>query len=206
MFLEIDFVKRLSCLEFDPVPFQMKLTSPSTQKKRAFSYSDKWETSRLAGYPCGGWGTGDWLPSNTRSWLKTSTLGLSSFTVPSLRYWLHGLLDVSSLMPRQAVMADMHQSRSVFWWLWPAHLSIDLGRPGRLFPLKIDKTDPLEEEATPYYDPRYLRPARLRQVVNQSYQLATKLGFGTSSTVWLARNLFQLRPCQAHFIDCANDR
>ncbi|KAF1843572.1 kinase-like protein [Cucurbitaria berberidis CBS 394.84] len=65
--------------------------------------------------------------------------------------------------------------------------------PSTAVPPKIDKTGPLEEEATPYYDPRYFYPARLGEVVNQRYQLATKLGFGTSSTVWLARDLFQWR-------------
>jgi serine/threonine-protein kinase SRPK3 len=108
-------------------------------------------------------------------------------------------------MSRQAVMADMHQSKSLLMTLagafrhrpWP---------PSTAVPPKIDKTGPLEEETTPYYDPRYFYPARLGEVVNQRYQLATKLGFGTSSTVWLARDLFQLRPCQAHFIDCANEQ
>jgi serine/threonine-protein kinase SRPK3 len=52
--------------------------------------------------------------------------------------------------------------------------------------------DPLqlvEEEKTPYYHPDSFFPARLGQVLNGRYQLATKLGYGSSSTVWLARDL-----------------
>lgn len=53
---------------------------------------------------------------------------------------------------------------------------------------------PIEEEKTPDYDASRFYPARLGQVLGGRYQLATKLGFGANSTVWLARELNRLCP------------
>jgi len=61
----------------------------------------------------------------------------------------------------------------------------------------LDKSQPIEEERTPYYDPKRFYPTYLGEVLNGRYQVATKLGYGTNSTVWLARDLHQfvfLRP------------
>jgi serine/threonine-protein kinase SRPK3 len=55
----------------------------------------------------------------------------------------------------------------------------------------IDHPEPLEEEKTPYYNPNRFYPARLGEVLQDRYQLATKLGYGSSSTVWLAKDLHQ---------------
>lgn len=55
----------------------------------------------------------------------------------------------------------------------------------------LDESNPVEEEKTPSYDPKLFYPARLGEILNARYQLATKLGYGTSSTVWLARDLYQ---------------
>lgn len=55
----------------------------------------------------------------------------------------------------------------------------------------LDASQPIEEEKTPYYDPKRFYPARLGEVLNDRYQIVTKLGYGTSSTVWLARDLKQ---------------
>ena len=56
----------------------------------------------------------------------------------------------------------------------------------------IDESQPMKEESTPYYNPKRFYPTRLGEVVNGIYQVATKPGYGTSSTVWLARDLCQL--------------
>lgn len=56
---------------------------------------------------------------------------------------------------------------------------------------RLDLCQPVEEEMTPYYNPSCFYPAHLGDILHQRYQLATKLGFGTSSTVWLARDLNQ---------------
>jgi hypothetical protein len=55
----------------------------------------------------------------------------------------------------------------------------------------LDPFQPLEEEKTPYYDLNRFYPARLGEVLNGRYQIATKIGYGASSTVWLARDLHQ---------------
>lgn len=58
-------------------------------------------------------------------------------------------------------------------------------------PALLNESDLVEEEKTPYYSPKRFYPARLGEVLHARYQLATKLGYGTSSTVWLARDLYQ---------------
>lgn len=60
-------------------------------------------------------------------------------------------------------------------------------------PLLLDESQLVEEEKTPYYSPKRFYPARLGEILDDRYQLATKLGYGTGSTVWLARDLYQLR-------------
>ncbi|KAI4287976.1 MAG: hypothetical protein L6R35_002760 [Caloplaca aegaea] len=57
----------------------------------------------------------------------------------------------------------------------------------------LDKCQPIEEERTPYYAPKRFYPAYLGEILNDRYQVATKVGYGTNSTVWLARDLHQLR-------------
>lgn len=54
---------------------------------------------------------------------------------------------------------------------------------------RLDLSDPVGEEQTPNYHPDRFYPAHLDQVLNGRYQIATKLGHGANSTVWLARDL-----------------
>jgi hypothetical protein len=56
---------------------------------------------------------------------------------------------------------------------------------------KLLVDEAIEEERTPYYDPARFYPVRLGNVLNDRYQLTTKVGYGSSSTVWLARDLNQ---------------
>ncbi|CAG9974142.1 unnamed protein product [Clonostachys byssicola] len=58
---------------------------------------------------------------------------------------------------------------------------------------RLDTTHLAEEEKIPDYHPDRFYPARLGQILNQRYQLATKLGYGANSTVWLARDLRRWR-------------
>ena len=46
----------------------------------------------------------------------------------------------------------------------------------------------LEEEENPDYDPKRFYPARVGETI-QKYQIVSKLGWGTSSTVWLAKKI-----------------
>ncbi|EEH04793.1 protein kinase [Histoplasma capsulatum G186AR] len=65
---------------------------------------------------------------------------------------------------------------------------------------KLDIQEPVEEEKTPYYSPARFYPARLGEVLNGRYQLATKLGHGSNSTVWLARDLNQWRWLKGKYV------
>ena len=56
---------------------------------------------------------------------------------------------------------------------------------------RLDPTKLIEEENSPHYDVRSFYQARIGDVLGHRYQLATKLGHGSSSTVWLAQDLAQ---------------
>jgi len=47
----------------------------------------------------------------------------------------------------------------------------------------------MEEELFPDYMPSRYYPVRIGEVLRDRYQIVGKLGFGASSTVWLARDL-----------------
>lgn len=65
--------------------------------------------------------------------------------------------------------------------------------PARVFPVdgfvEISVEDKIEEETIPNYKPESFYPVRLGEVFISRYQVVAKLGFGTSSTVWLCRDL-----------------
>ena len=61
--------------------------------------------------------------------------------------------------------------------------------PSTAVATQLNLREPIEEEKTPYYNPARFYPARLGEVLNNRYQLVKKLGHGSNSTVWLARNL-----------------
>lgn len=53
----------------------------------------------------------------------------------------------------------------------------------------IPPEQPIEEERLPFYRPQDYYPMRIGEVIRERYQVVAKLGFGTSSTVWLCRDL-----------------
>ncbi|KAF4342812.1 CMGC SRPK kinase [Fusarium beomiforme] len=53
----------------------------------------------------------------------------------------------------------------------------------------IDENVKIEEEEVPDYVASRFYPAQIGQVFQQRYQAVAKLGFGSSSTIWLARDL-----------------
>ncbi|KAI0859843.1 kinase-like protein [Xylaria cubensis] len=53
----------------------------------------------------------------------------------------------------------------------------------------IDSATKFEEEALPLYRKEEYYPMKIGQVIHGHYQVVSKLGFGTTSTVWLARDL-----------------
>lgn len=62
----------------------------------------------------------------------------------------------------------------------------------RVFPItfpRIDASITVEEEHIPFYhDIRYY-PVRIGEVFGERYQVVGKLGYGSTSTVWLANDL-----------------
>ncbi|KAE8327777.1 hypothetical protein BDV39DRAFT_204792 [Aspergillus sergii] len=57
----------------------------------------------------------------------------------------------------------------------------------------IDKSETVEEESLPNYDPMVFYPVKIGEVLNNRYQIVGKLGYGTSSTVLLGRDLREQR-------------
>jgi len=53
---------------------------------------------------------------------------------------------------------------------------------------------PLEEEKNPDYDPRRFYPARVGETI-QKCEIVSKLGWGTGSTVWLAKDVNRFVQC-----------
>ncbi|KAF7552431.1 hypothetical protein G7046_g7410 [Stylonectria norvegica] len=53
----------------------------------------------------------------------------------------------------------------------------------------IDRNIPVEEEELPDYRVERFYPVHLGEVFQDRYQVVAKLGFGSSSTIWLARDL-----------------
>ncbi|EGX91066.1 Protein kinase-like domain [Cordyceps militaris CM01] len=58
---------------------------------------------------------------------------------------------------------------------------------------RIPADVPVEEEALPDYLPARYYPVRIGQVLVDRYQVVGKLGFGATSTVWLAHDLHRRR-------------
>ncbi|QKX61152.1 uncharacterized protein TRUGW13939_08299 [Talaromyces rugulosus] len=77
-----------------------------------------------------------------------------------------------------------------------------LFRP-RIFPASTASISPREivdEEACPVYNPKYFYPAKPGEILSNHYQLLVKIGWGTRSTVWLARDNTRYRWQSERFI------
>ncbi|KAK4096811.1 kinase-like protein [Parathielavia hyrcaniae] len=68
----------------------------------------------------------------------------------------------------------------------PSHLPRDFPTSG--FQV-IDPSDKVEEENLPFYNRDDYYPMRMGEVIGRHYQVVAKLGYGTTSTVWLGRDL-----------------
>jgi hypothetical protein len=58
----------------------------------------------------------------------------------------------------------------------------------------IDPSQMVEEERLPFYNRNDYYPMRIGEVLKDRYQVLAKVGYGTSSTVWLCRDLRYLFP------------
>ncbi|OKL58503.1 hypothetical protein UA08_06197 [Talaromyces atroroseus] len=57
----------------------------------------------------------------------------------------------------------------------------------------LDSSVPIEEETLPTYIPEKYYPVQQGEVFHERYQVLVKLGFGTTSTIWLSRDLLESR-------------
>ena len=55
-------------------------------------------------------------------------------------------------------------------------------------PVTLPSDVPIEEEAAPGYDPRHFYPVNPGDIFHNRYEMTAKLGYGSCSTVWLARD------------------
>ncbi|KAI1460369.1 CMGC protein kinase [Annulohypoxylon moriforme] len=91
-------------------------------------------------------------------------------------------------------MASKNRLRSIFSWS-----SITRKKPltPRIFPTTgfetIDESYRIEEERMSIYKPEIFYPVRIGEVFQDRYQVVTKLGFGSSSTIWLCHDLLDRR-------------
>lgn len=53
----------------------------------------------------------------------------------------------------------------------------------------ISPSQKVEEQQLPFYRRDDYYPMRIGEVIEKRYQVVAKLGYGTSSTVWLCRDL-----------------
>jgi serine/threonine-protein kinase SRPK3 len=60
--------------------------------------------------------------------------------------------------------------------------------------VSIPADQKIEEETVPDYVASRYYPVRIGEVFSDRYQVVGKLGFGVTSTVWLARDLRYCRP------------
>lgn len=60
-----------------------------------------------------------------------------------------------------------------------------------MYASKMDFTRPLllEEETLDYYSPDQFYPVAVGEVLNSSYRVVGKLGYGAQATVWLCRDV-----------------
>jgi serine/threonine-protein kinase SRPK3 len=70
--------------------------------------------------------------------------------------------------------------------------------PPREFPSSgfemIDSSQMVEEERLPFYNRNDYYPMRIGEVIKDRYHVVAKLGYGTSSTVWLCHDLSYALP------------
>jgi hypothetical protein len=55
--------------------------------------------------------------------------------------------------------------------------------------VKVDPTTKIEEEELPSYVAEKYYPVYIGEIFASRYQVVSKLGYGTSSTAWLCRDL-----------------
>lgn len=71
----------------------------------------------------------------------------------------------------------------------PGPETLDISKKKKGGTVSIPTSEKVEEETIPGYVATRYYPVRIGQVFRNRYQVVGKLGFGITSTVWLARDL-----------------
>jgi hypothetical protein len=66
--------------------------------------------------------------------------------------------------------------------------AVSASRPPGPPPTILPSDIPIEEETVPFYNPKYFLPVNPGDLFNNSYKMLVKVGFGSTSTVWLAHD------------------
>lgn len=98
----------------------------------------------------------------------------------------HGLLPVRFL---QIGQCPNHPSLTVRAFATANHKGGRIGTFSSEGFEKLPLDHKVEEERVPQYKPEKFYPVRLGEVLCTKYQIVAKLGFGTSSTIWLCRDI-----------------
>ena len=76
---------------------------------------------------------------------------------------------------------------------WVRNLLSRAPSPARSFPssgfITLPVSEKIEEETFKWYNPTQFYPVRIGQVFESRYQVVSKMGYGSTSTVWLGRDL-----------------
>ncbi|KAL2849803.1 CMGC/CLK protein kinase [Aspergillus pseudodeflectus] len=123
-------------------------------------------------------------PAIVLTWLSSSFSQPS--TMPALRWSPRGFNSVVRSSLARYVVSPLHRSNGTT-------VASKLLLPQRQFLtsgfVKVDISRKIEEEELPLYKAENYYPASIGQVLESRYQIVSKLGYGTSSTVWLCRDL-----------------
>ena len=101
----------------------------------------------------------------------------------------------TAILPFARHQSATHMAKSLLGWL--PRLA---GRPWRPLDFsqaarspRLPANDKIDEECLPDYLASRYYPVRLGEIIRDQYQVVGKLGYGASSTVWLARDLVYVR-------------
>ncbi|KAK9571763.1 hypothetical protein V6Z88_000140 [Aspergillus fumigatus] len=70
----------------------------------------------------------------------------------------------------------------------------------------IPQHELVDEEASPAYNPKYFYPAKPGELLANHYQLLVKIGWGTRSTTWLAKDITRWQPERFVTLKIINNR
>lgn len=95
----------------------------------------------------------------------------------------------ATILPRASSLG-LNKSSTLSWLLSSnTHAFTTKATTPKSLPANI----PIEEEKVPGYDPKFFYHPNPNDIVNGKYELKAKLGYGTTSTVWLAQDTTRWR-------------